>query len=311
MRSSTLATLAILLVTAIWGSTFFVIKDAVSLVDPIDFLAARFAIAALLPTVLFFGRLRRLSWTQWRIGLLLGGIYGLAQTVQTIGLRHTDASISGFITGTYVVLTPLILWAGFRARLHLSTWIAVALAAIGLAILSLAGLGSGGIGELLTLLAAVLYALHIVFLDRWSRSMDAMSLATTQLIGVALVVGILGLPGGYQLPAVPSVWGAILYTAVVAGIVSMLLQTWAQRHITPTRVVLLMTFEPVFASVFAIGLGGETLTWRLIAGGSLILVATLIGIRGGQADHADPHRTDDHPARSTGLPQAQPSHQGR
>lgn len=311
MRRSTPATLAILLVTAIWGSTFFVIKDAVSLLDPIDFLAARFGIAALLPAVLFFGRLRRLSWRQWRIGLPLGGVYGLAQTVQTIGLRHTDACISGFITGTYVVLTPLILWAGFRARLHLSTWIAVALAAIGLATLSLAGLSGGGTGELLTLLGAALYALHIVFLDRWSRSMDAMSLATTQLIGVALVVGILGLPGGYHIPPVPSVWGAILYTAVVAGIISMLLQTWAQRHITPTRVVLLMTFEPVFASVFAIGLGGETLTWRLLTGGSLILVATLIGVRGGRADPVDPHRTDDHPARSTGLPQAQPSHQGR
>lgn len=311
MRRSTSATLAILLVTAIWGSTFFVIKDAVSLVDPIDFLAARFAIAALLPTVLFLGRLRRLSWRQWRTGLLLGGVYGLAQTAQTIGLRHTDASVSGFITGTYVVLTPLILWVGFRARLHPSTWVAVALAAVGLAVLSLAGLGSGGVGELLTLLGAALYALHIVFLDRWSRSMDAMSMATTQLIGVALVVGVLGLPGGYRVPPVPSVWGAILYTAVVAGIVSMLLQTWAQRHITPTRVVLLMTFEPVFASVFAIGLGGETLTWRLITGGSLILVATLIGIRGGQADHRDPHRTDDQPARSIGLPKMQPSHQGR
>lgn len=314
MRRSTAATLGILLVTAIWGSTFFVIKDAVSLMDPIDFLAVRFAIGALLPSILFLGRLRRLSAGQWLIGLSLGAIYGFAQIAQTVGLRHTDASVSGFITGTYVVLTPLILWVGFRARLHAATWVAVGLAALGLAVLSLSGLSGGGVGELLTLLGATLYALHIVFLDRWSRSMDAMSLATTQLIGVAVVVGALGLPGGYQLPGSGPVWAAILYTAVVAGIVTMLMQTWAQRHVTPTRVVLLMTFEPVFASVFAIWLGGESVTWRLVLGGSLVLAATLIGVRGGGADRASSSRKTG-PDRHE--PQVQPpttpqlSHQGR
>lgn len=284
MRKPTVATLALLVVTAIWGSTFFIIKDAVSKIDPIDFLAVRFAVGAAIPAFVFWRRLSRLTATQWQIGLALGCLYGLAQIVQTVGLQTTAASVSGFITGTYVVLTPIIMWIAFKARLNIRTWAAVALALVGLAVLSLTGLGGGGVGEALTLVGAALYAVHIVLLDRWSRSMDAMSLAIVQLIGVALTTGFLGLPGGYHVPADAKVWGAIAYTAIMAGIVTMLLQTWAQRHITPTRVALLMTFEPVFASAFAVGFGGEAVTIRLVAGGALILLATLIGIRGGQAD---------------------------
>ncbi len=284
MRKPTVATLALLVVTAIWGSTFFIIKDAVSKIDPIDFLAVRFAVGAAIPAFVFWRRLSRLTATQWQIGLALGCLYGLAQIVQTVGLQTTAASVSGFITGTYVVLTPIIMWIAFKARLNVRTWVAVALALAGLAVLSLTGLGNGGVGEALTLVGAALYAVHIVLLDRWSRSMDAMSLAIVQLIGVALTTGFLGLPGGYHVPADPGVWGAIVYTAIMAGIVTMLLQTWAQRHITPTRVALLMTFEPVFASAFAVGFGGEAVTIRLVAGGALILLATLIGIRGGQAE---------------------------
>lgn len=276
---SSIATLAILLVTAIWGSTFFIIKDAVSQVDPLDFLVIRFAIGTAVPAIVFHRKLLRLTRRQWAIGLGVGGVYGLAQIAQTVGLQHTQASVSGFITGTYVILTPLILWAVFRRRLHLSTWLAVVIAVVGLAVLSLSGLGNGGIGELLTLTGAALYAVHIILLDRFARAMDAISLATSQLVGVTLVVGALGLPGGCQIPTEPSVWGAIFYTAILAGIVTMLLQTWAQRHIAPTRVALLMTFEPVFASVFAVCLGGEDLTWRLVAGGTLILTATVIGTR--------------------------------
>lgn len=276
-----MATMAVLFITAIWGSTFFIIKDAVGRIDPVDFLAIRFAIGAAIPALVFHRRLLRLNWAQWRLGLGLGFVYGLAQIAQTIGLRDTDASVSGFITGTYVVLTPLILWVAFRSRLSPTTWVAVALALAGLAVLSLRGVAGGGVGELLTLLGAALYALHIVLLDRWSRSADAMSLTVVQLIGIAATVGLAAAPGGYALPPDATVWGAVLYTAIAAGVVTMLLQTWAQRHITPTRVALLMTFEPVFASAFALWLGGETFTLRLLFGGALILVGTLVGVRAG------------------------------
>jgi drug/metabolite transporter (DMT)-like permease len=116
--------------------------------------------------------------------------------------------------------------------------------------------------------------------------MDAPALATVQLIGVAVTCAAFGAPDGVELPSDGGVWDAVLYTAIVAGIVTMALQTWAQRHLDPTRIVLLMTFEPVFASAFAIAFGGESLTWRLLVGGSMILGATLLGIRSADASRA-------------------------
>lgn len=281
MKKSRAATLVVLAITAIWGSTFFIIKDAVGRIDPVDFLALRFTIAAAIPALIFRRRLARLDRRQWALGLVLGLIFGLAQIAQTIGLAHTAASVSGFITGTHVVITPLILWVAFRARLSSTTWVAVALAIAGLAVLSLRGMAAGGLGELLTLLGAALYALHIVLLDRWARSSDAMSLTVVQLIGIALTATIAGIPGGFQLPSDGAVWGAVLYTAIAAGVITLLAQTWAQRFITPTRVALLMTLEPVFASLFAVWFGGEFITPRLLTGGGLILLATLVGVRAG------------------------------
>lgn len=283
MTKSRQAGIALLAVTAIWGSTFFIIKDALNHIDPLDYLAIRFTIAAILPAAIFWQQLKRLTRRAWLSALMLGGLYGLAQVAQTIGLQHTSASVSGFITGTYVILTPLLLWLLFRMKPSRATWIAVVLAMVGLAVLSLNGTGNGSFGEALTLLGAALYALHIIVLDRQARHIDATALTVGQLIGVAITCVILAAPDGIPIPSGGNVWGAILYTAIVAGVVTMLLQTWSQRHLSPTRVALLMTFEPVFASIFAILFGGESMTLRLAIGGGLIFLATYMGIRGGRS----------------------------
>lgn len=278
MDRKILAVGALAFVTMAWGSTFFIIKDALDGLGTADFLAARFTIAALPLVAIAWRRLLRLSWRQWRTGLGLGAIYGIGQILQTEGLRHTDASVSGFITGTYVVITPLLLWAIFRRSVSTRTWVCVGLAIVGLAVLSITGTTHGGIGELLTLTGAALYALHIVFLDRSANSMDALSLTALQLIGVAATCSLVALPGSPGPFPDASAWGAILYTALVAGALTMGLQTWAQRHLAPTRVAVIMTLEPVFATAFAVALGGEILTKRLLVGGSLILAATVIGV---------------------------------
>ncbi len=294
MNRTMLAVGALIIVTMAWGSTFFVIKDALDGISTPDFLAARFTIAALPLIAVSWRRLLRLSWRQWRTGLGLGVIYGVGQLVQTEGLRHTDASVSGFITGTYVIITPLLLWLIFRRSVSSRTWICVGLAAIGLAVLSLTGMAAGGIGELLTLAGAALYALHIVFLDRSTDRMDALSLTTLQLIGVAATCSLVSLPQSHGGLPDAAAWGAILYTAVVAGALTMLLQTWAQGHLSPTKVAVIMTLEPVFATAFAVALGGETLTGRLLVGGSLILAATMIGVLARDKKHLPTHHPTEH-----------------
>jgi drug/metabolite transporter (DMT)-like permease len=274
-RHGRLATVLLLIVTAAWGSTFFLIKDLVVTVPPTDFLAVRFTIAAVAMFALFHRQVRRLTPRDLRLGLVLGLLYGSAQVLQTMGLQHTDASISGFITGTYVVLTPVLGALLLRDRIPPMAWFAVLLATIGLAVLSLRGLAIGT-GELQTLIAAAIYALHILALGRWSTSETAVGLATVQAAVIAAVCLLAALPGGITLPQGGGQWASMLYMALVAGAFALWAQTWAQAHVTATRAAITMAMEPVFAALFAVLFGGESLTGRMLVGGALVLVATYL-----------------------------------
>jgi drug/metabolite transporter (DMT)-like permease len=274
-RHGLLATLTLLAVTACWGSTFFLIKDLLERVPTLDFLAIRFAIATLFLVAIAPRALCRLDPTYRRHALVLGSLYGLAQILQTTGLEHTPATVSGFITGMYVVFTPLLVAPLLHTRIPRITWAAVLLAASGLAFLTLGGL-SVGLGELLILVAAVLYALHIVGLGAWSSPEQALGMSIIQIMVITVVCFVASVPNGITLPQQRADWLAIVYMAVFAGALAMLGQTWAQAHLPPTRTAIIMTMEPVFAAFFAVLLGGESMTARMILGGLLVLAAMLI-----------------------------------
>jgi drug/metabolite transporter (DMT)-like permease len=272
-RARAVATGLLILLTAVWGSTFFLIRDLVATVPPTDFLAVRFSIAAVLMLVIFWPQVRRLGRHEWVVGLGLGVVYGVAQLLQTIGLAHTDASVSGFITGTYVVLTPVFSALLLRERVPPSTWGAVALATVGLAVLSLHGGLALGLGETLTLACAAVYALHIIGLGRWSTPAHATGLAAVQMLAIAVVCGGSALPGGIVLPSDGAQWAAVLYMATAAGVLALWVQTWAQARMSATRAAIVMTLEPVFAAFFAVAAGQESPSWRMVVGGVLVLAA--------------------------------------
>ena len=213
LGSERLATLLLLSVTIVWGSSFFLIRDLVTHVPPADFLGVRFAIAAAAMFVLFRRQTLALTRRELRIGVVLGALYGVAQLLQTMGLQHTDASVSGFVTGTYVVLTPILAAVLLRDRVPRQTWAAVALATVGLALISLRG-AAVGVGELLTLGCAVVYALHIIGLGRWSTPNAAVGLATVQAGVIAVICLVGSLPGGITLPATGGQWASLLYMAL-------------------------------------------------------------------------------------------------
>ncbi|MGA0586840.1 DMT family transporter [Dyella sp. KRB-257] len=271
-RSAALATVALVVVTAVWGSTFFLIRDVVQRVAVADFLAVRFVIAALAMALMFARPLLRLPRRQWLQALALGVVYGLAQLLQTTGQIYASASVSGFVTGMYVVFTPLLGTLLLRQRMPSVTWIAVLLATGGLALLSLQGF-SVNRGVVLVLISALLYGLHIVGLGQWSRPGDAFALSTVQMLAIAAVCLLATLPHGPKLPPDRGVWFALIYMALAAGAGAMLVQTWAQAHMPATRAAIVMTLEPVFAAGFAVAFGGESLTWRMLAGGALVLAA--------------------------------------
>ena len=274
-RTSLLATAALLGTTAAWGSTFFMIKDLLDRVPTLDFLAVRFLIAGLVMAAVAPGALRRLSKESRRHAVVLGALYGVAQILQTAGLAHTAASVSGFITGMYVVATPLFAALILRTRVTGLTWAAVALATAGLGVLTLDGF-SVGYGEAITLVASLLYALHIVGLGAWSKPSEALGMSVVQLLVIAVVCLVATAPDGVVLPSTGRDWLAIVYMALVAGALGLLAQTWAQAHLPPTRTAIIMSTEPVFAAFFAVLLGGEGLTSRMAVGGIFVLTAMLV-----------------------------------
>ena len=270
-----LATVTLLGITACWGSTFFLIHDLLDRIPAVDFLAVRFSIAGVLLLAVDPRAVLRLSRDARRQALVLGGLYGVAQILQTAGLAHTPASVSGFITGMYVVATPLFAAVLLHNRITGLTWGAVGLAFAGLAVLTLDGL-SIGYGEALTFVAAMLYALHIVGLGAWSNARDALGMSILQVVVVAVICLVASAPHGIVLPDNGRDWLSVAYMAVFPAALALLGQTWAQAHLPPTRTAIVMSMEPVFAAFFAVLLGGESLTLRMVTGGVLVLAAMLI-----------------------------------
>jgi drug/metabolite transporter (DMT)-like permease len=269
---SAVATVALVVVTAIWGSTFIVVKDAIEHMPVMDFLAWRFVLAALVMAAARPGAVRRLSPAARRHGVLLGLALGAGYVAQTFGLRHTPATVSGFITGLFVVFTPLSAALLLRRRVSGPAWVAVGLSTVGLALLSLHGL-TVGTGEAITLLCAVSFALHIVGLGEWSKAADAYGLAVLQLGTVAALSVVAAAPDTLRPPPDGKVWFAILLTALAATALAFFVQTWAQAHLPPTRAAVVMTMEPVFAGAFGVALGGDHLAARTVAGALLVLSA--------------------------------------
>jgi drug/metabolite transporter (DMT)-like permease len=177
-----------------------------------------------------------------------------------------------------------------RDRIPGTTWLAVLLATVGLAVLSLRDF-SIGFGESITLAAAGLYALHIIGLGRFSTAGSATGLATVQAATITVVALVGALPGGVTLPATGGQWTSLLYMALIAGALALWAQTWAQSHLPATRAAIVMTMEPVFATFFAVLFGGESLTGRMVLGGALVLTAMyvveLLGRRSGVSAEED------------------------
>jgi drug/metabolite transporter (DMT)-like permease len=253
------ALVALILVTAVWGVTFVQVKDAVELYPLFAFLAVRFVIASLTLAVPAAPRVRSLGRKGASRGAFLGLLLAAGYVLQTAGLERTTVSSTGFITGMYVVLTPLIALGLFRSRIGMSAWAGVVLATVGLAMLS--GIhADSATGDLLVLGGAAVYSLQIVLMERYAPRYDAVAFtfcemlaAAVGLLVIALARGDLGVPHGW------TVWGALLVTGIFASALGFLVQTWAQRRTSATRTALAFTLEPVWTAFFGYTLAGDRL----------------------------------------------------
>lgn len=291
--STMLALTALTAVAIIWGASYPFTKMLFEELTAWQVMAARFAIAAVTMLAGLWRWIRRLSRQDLLRGVFLGAIYGAAQIVQTVGLAHTSASISGFITGLYVVLTPLCAALLLRSRVTGRAWISALAAAGGLAVLAVRGV-SFGLGEWLTLAGAALYAVHIVALGSFSRRGNTLGLTAVQVVTVAVLCITAAVPGGFALPHTSGGWVNLLYLAIIAGGAAMFIQTWAQSRLPATRAAVIMATEPVWAAATAIAVLGEVLTWRIGLGGGLMLAAMFI-VESAPKTAADPPGPPDLP----------------
>jgi drug/metabolite transporter (DMT)-like permease len=253
------ALLALIAVTAVWGVTFVQVKDAVALYPLFAFLAVRFAIASLTLAGPAAARLRRLDRRGAGAGVVLGLLLAAGYALQTAGLARTTVSSTGFITGMYVVLTPLTALVLFRQSIGLAAWSGVALATVGLALLS--GIHAGSVaGDLLVLAGAAVYSLQIVLMERYAPRYDAFALTFVEMVtafaAFAVVAAVLG---DFEVPRGATVWGALLVTGIFASALGFLVQTWAQRRASATQTALAFSMEPVWTGIFGFALAGDRL----------------------------------------------------
>ena len=267
-----LAPWALLTVSAAWGLSFIVMKDAIQRQSVNNFLFTRFALAVIVMILIRPQTIKLFNKDLLQRGGLAGIFLGLGYIAQTLGLERTGAAITGFITGLYVVLTPLIASIVLKEKITKFTWLCIAVATFGLGLLSIRGF-SVGIGEMFVLASAVLFAAHIIALSKWSSGRDVYAMTVIQLTMCAILAGLASAVEGYSLPPDRGVWSVVIFTAVFATAVAFIVQTWSQAHMSATKVAVILTMEVVFAALFAILLGGERLTLQTAIGGLLVVVA--------------------------------------
>jgi hypothetical protein len=271
-ESKVFSSVALMAVALIWGGAFLSMKGTLERLDVNSFLAWRFLIATLLLILIRPSVLKKINLPFFKKGVILGLFLSSGYIFQSFGLTLTTVSNTGFITGLYVVLTPLIAAVILRKNITLVEWFAVLVATIGLALLSLNGL-QFGLGEFLVLVSALLFALHIVGLGEWSKGLDAYALTVLQLGTCAVVTFLASFKSGFKAPPDSGVWWSIIYTAVFATALAFIVQTWAQSFIAPSTVGVILAAEVVFAAGLGIWFLNEPVTLRIALGGFLVLAS--------------------------------------
>ena len=265
-------------VAAVWGLTFVTVKNAIVLLPPFSFNFFRFSLAALIMLLFAIPQWKHLNLSTVWAGLLLGVLLFAGYSFQTVGLLYTTASHAGFITGLSVVFVPLIGTMITRQWPSAGVLIGAVCAMAGLAFLTSAELHRTNYGDILVLCCAISFALHIIFVGKYSPLHHTVWLVTCQIAAVALLSGISAL---YFEPGVvnvfdPAVWPALLVTALLATCLAFFTQNYMQRFTSPSHTAIIFTMEPVFAALFAAWLLQETLTSNAYWGGFLILCGMLL-----------------------------------
>lgn len=268
--------LALIAVTAVWGSTFVIVHAAMTVSGPAFFVGLRFCVAGLIAAMVFWRQLRGISWREIGAGLAIGSMLWLGYGLQTAGLQSISSTSSAFITAFYVPLVPLLQWLVFKKWPGLFPSIGITLAFVGLILVAGPGADvSFNQGTLLTIVSTLPIAIEIILISVFTAKMNLARLTVTQLFSAGLL-SFASMPiVGESVPAFHWLW---LAAAVGLGLASMLIQltmTWAQRSVSPTRATIIYAGEPVWALLFGF-LAGDRMTPLGLVGSASIVGGVLV-----------------------------------
>lgn len=260
-------------VAASWGLSIGISKDLVEHVPVADYLAGRYVLGFVVLVLLRPRVVGSVDRQDLRAGIVLGLVYAVAQYVQFVGLTQAAIVVASFLVSLYVVFTPLLLALGRRRAPSRVVTIGTLLSLGGVALMSVRG-WSFGTGELLTVVAALIYAIHVIGVGRWSRPGRAVTLTAVQLGTMAVAFSVVALPDGLSTPSGRG-WAALTYVGVVGG-AAILAQMWAQARLSAESAAILLVLEPVWASLFAVVWWDESPGPRTLAGAALVIAASAI-----------------------------------
>ncbi len=266
-------------IVIIWGSTFALIKGVIDTIPPYTYLTYRFLLAALILVVIFWKRLKKLNIMILKKGSLIGIFLFLGYTLQTVGIKYTTATKAGFITGFSVVLVPIISFLLLKEKVSRGSVIGVVLATLGLWFLNYNSSFSFNLGDFLVLLCAFSFAMHIISVGLFSKKLDYVLLAITQITVVFVLSLLMALI--FERPAIhlsysSVIWWSIVITGVFATALAFYMQNRFQRHSTATKTAIIFSGEPLFAAIFAYILIGEKVSLIAWVGGLLIIFGMII-----------------------------------
>lgn len=273
----------LILATVIWGYSFVVMKNVVDVVPPALLLGVRFTLAGLLLLVILNKRVRKhFSWKMVGLGAVLAFFDFSAFLTQTVGLQYTTPGINAFLTATYCVIVPFAWWVVARKRPSLCNVGAAIIAVIGIWLVAVTTSGETltlGLGEGLTQICALLFAIHIVLVSRFSKNRDVLTLTVFQFIFEGLfglcVGGLFETPPALSL-ITPEIVGQMAFLIVFASVVAFGIQNVSLAYVPPAQASLFLSLESVFGVVFSVLLYGEVITVRLLTGFALIFAAILV-----------------------------------
>ncbi|WP_172136942.1 DMT family transporter [Adlercreutzia sp. ZJ473] len=273
--------LMIVVATVIWGFSFVVMKDAVSVLEPAWLIGVRFALTAAVLTAVFFRHLRAALTREYLVaGGILGALNFLAFWTQTIGLAHTTPGKNAFLTATYCVIVPFVFWLIAKKRPTSFNLVAAVMCVAGVGMVSLSsGALTVEFGDFMTLVCAVFFAVHIACVAKFAQGRDVLALTVYQF----WVGGICGVAIGALTEAPPNVAALspeflfnLFYLVIFASCVALVFQNVALAHVPPAQGSLLLSLESVFGVLFSVLLYGEQMTPRLLAGFALIFGAIVV-----------------------------------